>query len=69
MITAIGFTNVKAVEVATVYESLCVYCNQKHRAEIREGKIVSPTETCRHFLGLMIEEKEGLIMSFRPQLP
>jgi hypothetical protein len=69
MITAIGFTNVKSIETATVYEAACVYCGMKHMAEVRDGKVVSPIEQCRHFLGIMIDEKDGLIMSFRPQLP
>ena len=69
MIVAIGFTNVKAVEVATVYEAACCYCGMKHVAQVADNKVVCPVELCRHFLGIMIDEKDGLIMSFRPQLP
>jgi hypothetical protein len=69
MITAFGFSNVAAKEVAILYEAACPYCNQNHRASVSEGRITSPLETCRHFLGLMVDEKEGIIMSFRPQLP
>ena len=69
MIVAIGFSNVKAKEAAIVYEGTCPYCNQLHTADLREGKVKVPENCCRHFIGLMVEDTGGLIMSFRPLLP